>query len=1129
MIADRCIYCQSVVEYPPEASYVNCPRCGGEILKTEFKSERDKLIRIEDNLRQAKEALAVAETEKAQADQRLFHALEDLDCLKEGQQDTLSQLLRAMTQGQENAGGKLRALQSISEKILQGQSSIFEIIGSIKDLQMSMEEKARLAQDFLQWSQTAHEEDTARLEVLKSSTGAILEGQEKAKKNLEELQSKADEALKTLNAFQAEYHEDKITFRENLFKQAEDYQFDRKYEQAEEAYRRLIVAGEQSAEIYWRVLLCHYGVKYRKSDEKNQYIPTILQPDLTDPAEMSDRKNLFAQCKTEEEKQHYARELARIDNILEAYRLHRNDAKFDVFISVKQKDGANYTVDSKKATDLFYKLKEWGFKVFNSDSALTPSPAGELFEPYIISAILSSRVMIVVGTKKEYMNADWVRDEWTRFSWLKKREEKASGHSKRLLFCYLANGMQPEDIPEGLDFDIQHMIEDLGAESVLRESLKSVFPEKFTVQPPPPLQPPIDPALWEKEKEELLKKRLDLAMTFIRQGRFQKAEAELDDPDLLRVSPNNPDIWLCKALIRANARTVDDLYYAGPELKQNEEFKTAIEKATGALKKQLQECLMWSDYTPVQLSDGTIGITKYLGDKEDTAQIPTGIKNKVVTRIMDSCFENCQALLHVVIPESVISIGSRAFAGCTSLTEIAIPNNVNLIEDEAFVGCASLQAINVESNNNTYFSFDGVLFTKEQNESTLICYPQGRSEGEYILPSSVSSIAHCAFYNCTSLRQITFHNKMISIADSAFVDCYNLEMYGQSGSEIEKYTEKNNIPFHDRALEEEEYTHFLRAQHFLNEAEKSGGYFWSNEKFEKNKVAVKELAQIHSTLKNEVNRDKYIQLVIKWKKLALGSSNKRIDRILSLFTVILVALFLGVLLYFGHKKILFYHIECPVSDAGYAEIFPNNFLIPIGKWFCTLLKPFGIDNFISLHSESCSLILGLFSAVGFFIAFFVPMLLPINVTKLYFMKKALEYRREKREIIEEFNSLLHNENIYNKAKEILRVDELNHLWHGIGSRLGVALGIATGFLCFILQHDYFSGFSFLRFTAFVNQPPLLRLAFLVVLPGLIVTVGTQLFFDHFLDTKAIIGKRIMASYNDNIKKWDERNNNVNCQ
>ena len=490
MIADRCIYCQSVVEYPPEASYVNCPRCGKEILKTEFKSERDKLIRIEDELRQAKEALAVAETEKTQADQRLFHALEDLDCLKEGQQDTLSQLLRAMTQGQENAGGKLRALQSISEKILQGQASLLQkltmqqqIVGMIEELQMAQDEKTLLEEKFVLWSQSAHREDLDRLEVLKSSTRKLLAGQEKAQKNLAELQSKADEALKTLNAFQAEYHEDKITFRENLFKQAEDYQFDRKYEQAEETYRRLIVAGEQSAEIYWRVLLCHYGVQYRKSGKDEKYVPTLLQPDLTDPNEMSDRKNLFARCKTDEEREHYTKELEQIDNVLKAYRLHRNDANFDVFISVKQKDGGNDTSDSKKAARLFYKLKEWGLKAFNSDPAFTPPPAGELYEPYIISAILSSRVMIVVGTKKEYMEADWVRDEWSRFTWLKKHEERTLGQSKRLLFCYLADGMQPEAIPEGLDWNAQHVIEGPNVESVLRENLKSVFPEVFSISP----------------------------------------------------------------------------------------------------------------------------------------------------------------------------------------------------------------------------------------------------------------------------------------------------------------------------------------------------------------------------------------------------------------------------------------------------------------------------------------------------------------------------------------------------------------------------------------------------------------------------------------------------------------------
>ena len=61
---------------------VKCRNCGREILKTEFKTERDKLKQTEAALRETQDTLVAAEAEKAQADQRLFHALDDLDCLK---------------------------------------------------------------------------------------------------------------------------------------------------------------------------------------------------------------------------------------------------------------------------------------------------------------------------------------------------------------------------------------------------------------------------------------------------------------------------------------------------------------------------------------------------------------------------------------------------------------------------------------------------------------------------------------------------------------------------------------------------------------------------------------------------------------------------------------------------------------------------------------------------------------------------------------------------------------------------------------------------------------------------------------------------------------------------------------
>jgi hypothetical protein len=55
-----------------------------------------------------------------------------------------------------------------------------------------------------------------------------------------------------------------------------------------------------------------------------------------------------------------------------------------------------------------------------------------------------------------------------------------------------------------------------------------------------------------------------------------------------------------------------------------------------------------------------------------------------VTSIGSSAFKDCSGLTQVTIPESVTSIGEYAFAGCTGLTEVAIPSSVTDIADWAF-------------------------------------------------------------------------------------------------------------------------------------------------------------------------------------------------------------------------------------------------------------------------------------------------------------------------------------------------------------------------------------------------------------------------------------------------------------
>ena len=143
-----------------------------------------------------------------------------------------------------------------------------------------------------------------------------------------------------------------------------------------------------------------------------------------------------------------------------------------------------------------------------------------------------------------------------------------------------------------------------------------------------------------------------------------------------------------------------------------------------------------------------------------------------VTSIGDYAFCSCENLTSITIPGSVTSIGNYAFERCESLTSVIIPDSVTSIGSSAFFDCVSLKSIEVSGNNKNYSSLDGVLFNKDKTE--LITYPAGKTDSEYVIPNSVTSIGYSAFENCTSLTSVTIPDSVTSIDYSAFENCTSL-------------------------------------------------------------------------------------------------------------------------------------------------------------------------------------------------------------------------------------------------------------------------------------------------------------------------------------------------------------------
>ncbi len=149
----------------------------------------------------------------------------------------------------------------------------------------------------------------------------------------------------------------------------------------------------------------------------------------------------------------------------------------------------------------------------------------------------------------------------------------------------------------------------------------------------------------------------------------------------------------------------------------------------------------------------------------------------------------------VEIPSNITNISPYAFYG-SGLTTAVIPASVNTIGAKAFMGCTSLTAINVNVSNPSYMnnSSDGVLYTKSAggDPTNLVCYPAGKSDVNYSVPSTVTAITDGAFAFNTHLESIT-------VAGGSSFSATNGVLYNAGGTELYCYPARKTGDIYDVA------------------------------------------------------------------------------------------------------------------------------------------------------------------------------------------------------------------------------------------------------------------------------------------------------------------------------------------
>ena len=351
----------------------------------------------------------------------------------------------------------------------------------------------------------------------------------------------------------------------NRYNRANHFRQQCEFDKALNAYEKLLEQDDNDAEAHWGAVISRFGIEYVEDPATKKRIPTFHRVQVASILADADYLAAVEHAPDETSRELYKQQAAEIAEIQKGIlAISANEKPYDVFICYKETDAdGQRTHDSQWAQDIYYGLTEQGYKVFFSRITLEDK-LGQQYEPYIFAALNSAKVMVVVGSKPEYFNAVWVKNEWSRYLALMKTD-----HKRLLIPCY--RDMDPYDLPEELSILQSQNMSKIGFMQDLLRGVKKVLDAGQKAAAPVPAAVPVAvPVQAANANAAALVKRGYMALTDMD---WNAADHFFDEA--LNLDAELSDAYLGRFLAAKRASSLDN--YAKTLWQKLQQFDTKAE------------------------------------------------------------------------------------------------------------------------------------------------------------------------------------------------------------------------------------------------------------------------------------------------------------------------------------------------------------------------------------------------------------------------------------------------------------------------------------------------------------------------------------------------------------------------